>query len=510
MKRTWLILLLIMALQLLLRLPFIAEPLSQDEGIYSCVAARLAHGDVLYRDLIDNKPPGIFYLYRSVYQLFGWSAPALRWFTAFFGLLSTLAVFLLGRRCRDERAGLLAALFFAVFSGGVFVEGAGSNTEVYMVLPLLLALLAFFSGALFWAGLLSGLALLFKPVAVFPLLVLLGFACWSGGKPGWRRPALFLAGSAGLPLLTLLYFWSQGAGEGFINCNLFYSLGMVNPRLGYFLFKTVYLMLFENSVLWLLAALGLCLAFKERLLLAAWTLAALAGAFAAGYSFGHYYLPLIPGLSLLAGIAVAGWPELKIARRGRAAFGVLLAALTLLIVASQYEFYTVYSPAEIARQRYGTPANELARRLGARLGEITLPRDRILTKSLFSAVFYAGRLPAGGNYLTVRGGIGEISLFGRQLFAGALLFQRDPAMVRAIDEDFYRALADDRTKYYVVYLPDYYAPPDAAARLQEYGYRLDRSLTDAANGVIVYRREVGKIGVAGRRERRKNGVSEET
>lgn len=48
--RIIIVLLLILAVQLVLRLPFIAEPLEGDEGIYSSMAMWLDHGQLLYKD----------------------------------------------------------------------------------------------------------------------------------------------------------------------------------------------------------------------------------------------------------------------------------------------------------------------------------------------------------------------------------------------------------------------------------------------------------------------------
>ena len=494
MKKTAIILFFILSLQLLLRLPFLAEPLTQDEGIYSCVAARMAQGDVLYRDLVDTKPPGVFYIYLFIYKLLGWSAFALRRATALFALLPTIVLFFIGRKLRDEKTGLTAALFYALFAGGVLVEGAGSNTEVFMVLPLLLALYFFLAGNIFMAGLFSGLAPLIKQVAVFNLLALFGFSFIRGRQWDLKRAGVYLAGCAVPPLLIVTYFWSKGGLAGFIDCNLFYSLGMVNPSIGYFFFKTLYIMLFENSVLWVMAGVGVWSIMSSKVkgnggLLLVWVLLSLVGVFSAGYSFGHYYLQLIPGLSLLAGIGVASWSGSRLSLIGRRVLLAVSGVLILLIIASQYEFYLVYSPDEISFQRYGTPANAIARRLGERLKDITLPRDRIFTKSLYSAVLYAGRIPAGTNYLTVRGGIGEISFFGRRIFSRPFFIKRSPALMQLINDDFDRSLADYRTKYFIVYLRDYYAPGDIKQKLNKYDYRFDRELSDIKNEVLVFGRK---------------------
>lgn len=60
-------------------LPIFTYPLGRDQGTYLTMGKSLLQGSVLYRDLWDNKPPGIFYLYGPIGKLFGlrmWSAAA--------------------------------------------------------------------------------------------------------------------------------------------------------------------------------------------------------------------------------------------------------------------------------------------------------------------------------------------------------------------------------------------------------------------------------------------------
>jgi hypothetical protein len=58
-------------------LPILSFPLGRDQGTYLTIGQGLLEGKQLYRDLWDNKPPGIFYLYAGIAKLLGramWSA----------------------------------------------------------------------------------------------------------------------------------------------------------------------------------------------------------------------------------------------------------------------------------------------------------------------------------------------------------------------------------------------------------------------------------------------------
>ena len=95
-KRTIIILLLILALQIFLRIPFLGEPLERDEGAYAYIAQRMAVGQVPYRDIYDHKPPAIYFIYAGIFKLFGESAASIRYFTLFYSLILTFIIFLIG------------------------------------------------------------------------------------------------------------------------------------------------------------------------------------------------------------------------------------------------------------------------------------------------------------------------------------------------------------------------------------------------------------------------------
>ena len=52
-------------------LPNLRFPLERDSATYCLVAEWMLHGLRLYRDLWDNKPPGIFFVYVPIVKLFG-------------------------------------------------------------------------------------------------------------------------------------------------------------------------------------------------------------------------------------------------------------------------------------------------------------------------------------------------------------------------------------------------------------------------------------------------------
>jgi hypothetical protein len=61
-------------------LPILSFPMGCDHGTYLTIGQGLLKGKQLYRDLWDNKPPGIFVVYAGIAKLFGratWSVPVI-------------------------------------------------------------------------------------------------------------------------------------------------------------------------------------------------------------------------------------------------------------------------------------------------------------------------------------------------------------------------------------------------------------------------------------------------
>ena len=209
-KKYLIILLLILLLQLALRIPFLSEPLERDEGAYGYIGQRILAGELPYRDVFDHKTPVVYYIYAFIIKAFGGSILSIRLFSAFYSLLTTFAVFLLTLLLFEAGPALLAAGLYAVFSTGPFIQGTGANTEVFMVLPMVLAFTAFVygrkQGSSSWiivAGVLSGLAVMIKQTAVLNFLVLLGLACFEKDSR-FKNGLSLCAGFAVFPLFFLI------------------------------------------------------------------------------------------------------------------------------------------------------------------------------------------------------------------------------------------------------------------------------------------------------------------
>lgn len=163
----------------LLRIPSFAEPnWYGDEGIYATIAGEMRHGEALYRDIWDNKPPLIYWLYLLAGR--DSSMVGVRLLNLLAGMAAAVGVWELARQLTTDRAALGAFFIAVVLLGTPAIEGNISNSENFL-LPLVVWGLCFglkSPGSLrrrFLAGMLFGLASLFKLVAVLDFAGLMAF-----------------------------------------------------------------------------------------------------------------------------------------------------------------------------------------------------------------------------------------------------------------------------------------------------------------------------------------------
>jgi len=94
-------------------LPNLRYIIGRDQATYCVIAQGLLHGKLLYRDLWDNKPPGIFYIYAPIVKIFG----PVMWFMGVLDILWLLiiscCIYYFVRRYLGMAGAVLAVIFYA-------------------------------------------------------------------------------------------------------------------------------------------------------------------------------------------------------------------------------------------------------------------------------------------------------------------------------------------------------------------------------------------------------------
>ncbi len=145
----------LLAVCLGLRMLSLVRPcLSDDEATYCVVAREMLHGRVLYRDIVDHKPPLIYLTYAATQSLGGPEHGMLLlhlltigfvWATAL--LLGRIAVQASRWAAFDDDVPFVAALLFIVFTTTLLdFDALAANCELYMLLPLTASVLLYLRG----------------------------------------------------------------------------------------------------------------------------------------------------------------------------------------------------------------------------------------------------------------------------------------------------------------------------------------------------------------------------
>jgi 4-amino-4-deoxy-L-arabinose transferase-like glycosyltransferase len=420
LKRTLLSLLLILLVVAAVRVPLLNLPFERDEGEYAYIAWRLEHHELPYRDWIDQKPPAIFWTYRLALSLPVEPVCAVHWLALLWSAASAGALFLLAVRFLKPFWALTAALLFALLSADPSLEGTAANTELFMLLPLLLSLPAFFSataggrralGFMLLAGALTGMAAAYKQVAAVNWLMLVAlYPVFAPGEHRLRRTAWFAVGSAAgaaliWGLISAYFFLRHGLADFIYNVfthNLEYIQAIPWPDRLALCRATLSTLSPSQALVWIFAAGGLAALFAAGrtqwlLFLGGWLAASLVGVSASGYYFPHYFQQLLPVLAVAAALGAEAldddrWGNGISVRTRRFLLGGLLAFLPLRVM---LPFLFVWSPAESVRKIYPVDKFAEMRLVGERVAQITRPDDRVF---IFGAepevLFYARRVSA--------------------------------------------------------------------------------------------------------------------
>lgn len=321
----------------LLRIPSLIEPnWYGDEGIYQVIGQALSKGRLLYLQIWDNKPPLLY----IVYALFHGDQYSVRLFSLIVGLFTTGLFFYLSRTLfKKLKASIISTLFFALIFATPFWEGNIANAENFILLPIIGAAIIIYKysqdkkykilnakySVLLVAGLLLGIAFLFKIVAVFDFAALFIFLLISSYKERFSLERIktylidslrfilpFILGFMIPLIITSLYFVIHHAFKEFTRAVFFSNVGYVGygnnlliPQ-GLLILKLLLLVTVICFVFWKRKNIS-----KPALLISLWLSFSLFNTYFSGRPYTHYTLVTLPSLSLLIGLFLTEKEKIK-------------------------------------------------------------------------------------------------------------------------------------------------------------------------------------------------------
>src|SRR3954464_10117384 len=262
---------------LAVRVPSIAEPLGIDQSLWASAVRGMSHHQLLYRDVWEQRPPGIYLTYLAGFTVLGWTPAAVAWLDLLASAATTLLLFAIVRRLSGTTPGAVAAaLYSALTLPGWLYRHDGflerSVCETFIVVCVALSAWAAAEWrerpSVLWAaaiGLFGGAAVVFKPNAGLYLpAVLLWMWCYRPASVMARDAArLFIGvvlGAAVAPFLTVLWLWRldllADARVAVLDFNRFYvSQGLTIKGYTADFSKAIWLRM-KTDPLWLAGGIG--------------------------------------------------------------------------------------------------------------------------------------------------------------------------------------------------------------------------------------------------------------
>jgi hypothetical protein len=423
----YLALLLILALFAVIRVRLRNMPLERDEGEYAYAGQLLLQGIPPYALAYNMKLPGTYAAYALLLAIFGQTPAGVHLGLLLVNTATTLLMFLLAARLMGQLGGVIAAAAYALLSTSPSVMGLEGHATHFVVLAavagILLLLKAIESGKnwlLFASGVLLGLAFVMKqPGFLFPLfggLYLLRTAAESTSD--WRKVirqcAIFSTGVV-LPFaLTCLLMWRAGVFRAFWFWTFSYASQYVS-EVGFTQGMQELRRVLPHIVgplwgIWAIAGLGLTALFwdavaRSRAVFLAGFLLFSFLAVCPGFNFrDHYFILLLPALSLLAATAVVSVTRtLKENHRDILALVpvVIFAVAFVYSLTAQWEFLFEMDPVTASRVIYQPNPFPEAIQVGDYLRSHSAPDARIAVLGSEPEIyFYAHRHSATGYIYT--------------------------------------------------------------------------------------------------------------
>jgi 4-amino-4-deoxy-L-arabinose transferase-like glycosyltransferase len=308
--------------------------LDGDEAIYGSIAVLMNMGGPLYgAGGVDNKPPGVYWVYALAFRVFGDYQMTAVHAAGFAAMAATCVVlYFVARDLAGRGAGVLAALLYGLLTAAGNPRLLATNTEVLMMLPLSASVLLMLRRRWAWSAVLLVAAGAFRQSAAVNVLLLAVGVLWLEPPPRRVRAFASLAGGAaaalavGGAILVLsatpqgFWRWTVQTLTGYASLNWTPEFVWSRAR------DSIVPFVVDMAVPWI-AAVALAARWRElderARLMVLWLVVGMAGSVAGGHLSWHYFIQAMGPLAVVAALAFV---------RFRPRRGIALAAATGIAV----------------------------------------------------------------------------------------------------------------------------------------------------------------------------------
>ena len=465
-----------------------------DQRMFAYFGWRLAHGAVVYRDVWDNKPPGVYWVNALGYRLGGESGAGVVALCTLASVAALAGCYVAARGAFGRPTAIAATLLAACYLTHPYYEGGTNRTESYLVTCELWAVALYVVGVqrrgwgwFIAAGACGGLAFVFKQVGLAAwgalgvhtlALALLRHTRWHVAV---GRGLALILGAAAVVGLAVAALAAQGALDAarvaVIDFNrAYFAVGASGLYSRYENLQQVLNMYQHLRLPLVLAALAVPLALlgavQRRagaeliplpaprcpafaLLACAWLAAGFYGAAVSPHHFWHYILPTIPPLILLGAVTLHALLTTDAAAVRLRRYALVCAAVVAIfgealpaVSTTWHEAASVWHarrPTWTAGAWLPTLRASLSERAGAAIASITRPEDTIQGWGFWPNVYLAARRPNASRFATTEK-LGQVGANAAWIFdeLAATLRAHPPAVFFLQERDRRALLPDDR------------------------------------------------------------------
>ena len=332
----WALATIVFTLVVAIRIRLLGIPLERDEGEYAYAGQLILQGIPPYKLAYNMKFPGTYAAYALIMSIFGQTIDAIHLGLLLVNFATIALIFLVGRRLINTIAGITASASYAVLSVSPSVLGLAAHATNFVVLPVLGGILLLLKQQqvtaseppkttqvvrLFASGLLFGIGVLMKQPALLFIPFGAIYIIWTDLNRRLSlnrillRIVIFVTGAV-VPLgLTSLILWHAGVLDRFWfwTINYAWQYGSLVPLRAAprIFFRSANDVVLTGWPVWILAGFGVLMGSWDQRMRAS-TLFFLgflffsALALCPGFYFRtHYFILVLPAVSLLAGAAIS-------------------------------------------------------------------------------------------------------------------------------------------------------------------------------------------------------------
>jgi len=421
----WTVAIIVFGLVLAIRIRLLGIPLERDEGEYAYAGQLILQGIPPYKLAYNMKFPGTYAAYAVLMSIFGETIVGVHIGLLLINAASIVVIFFIGRRLFGLPTSVVAAATYGVLSLSPSVLGLAAHASQFAMLPVLVGTLLLLwdrpdqrgFGRVFASGVLFGIGVLMKqPAALFILFGAASILCndirrRATFKTIALRILIFGAGTI-IPFgLTCLILWQVGVFEKFWFWTVNYA-AEYGTRIPLRAAPSIFALMGGSVIrsgwaLWVLAGLGVVGGLWNKrsrggavflLGLLAVSLLALSAGF---YFREHYFIFILPAVSLLCGLAISTLSDFVASRSKLIRFTPVLifsVAVCQPILAERRFYFEVSAP-EACRIAYGSNPFPESIRIAEYLRDHSNPSDTIAILGSEPQIYFYSRRHSATGYI---------------------------------------------------------------------------------------------------------------